>query len=141
MIASKSLLPIARALALVLSLSLCSCAPEHEGPTPDRESKRLSLAKVWRTENSQCEIPGNAANWQGAYCLWLNKTTDFEKDEVKSCYETLTAHQGIPKSICERNQYFKREICKTLVLDRYFKTLEQCMSSDDSVPVAVREGL
>jgi hypothetical protein len=96
----------------------------------------------WKSENPTCQVRGNAANWQAAYCLWFNHTNDFEKDEVQDCYATLTEREGIPRTICDRNLYFKREICKTLALDKYFGgSVENCIQSDDSVPVVVREGL
>lgn len=123
-------------------LAIAGCSESSSSPGPDRESKRLSIAKVWKTENSQCAVQGNPANWQGAYCMWLSKTNDFQQDEVQSCYKMLTGRAGIPKTVCERNAYFKREICKTLVVDSYgSNSLEECMRSDDYVPVAVREGL
>ena len=126
-----------------LTLSLLTGCSDGSGEiTPDRESKRLSLAKVWKTENSHCEVQGNPANWQGAFCMWLNKTTDFKADEVQNCYQLASKRQGIPTQTCDRNRYFKREICKTLVIDHIFiGSLDDCLRSDDAVPVAVREGL
>ncbi len=99
-------------------------------------------ANEWKLENYQCAVKGNTANWQAAYCMWLNKTNDFEADGVEECFNTLTEHEGIPKRFCERNEYFKREICKTLVMDKIFTgSLIECLRSDDSVPRVVREGL
>ncbi len=97
---------------------------------------------LWKSENPQCEVKGNAANWQAAYCMWLNHTQDFEQEDVQDCYSMLVDREGIPKTNCERNLYFKREICKTLVIDNFFQgSLDACLRSDDSVPLVVREGI
>ncbi len=123
----------------LLSLAACST---REDNLRNREPLPLLRAEAWKLENPQCEVKGNAANWQAAYCMWMNRTNDSEADEVQNCYNSLTSREGIPRSLCERNQFFKREICKTLVVDRTFTgSVSDCLRSDDSVPRVVREGL
>jgi len=108
----------------------------------DRRNEPLLRAEMWKMENSNCSVKGNSANWQAAYCMWMNKTNDYGMDEVQRCYAALTEREGIPSRLCERNEYFKREICKTLVLDQTYKgSLSDCLASDDAVPRVVREGL
>ena len=130
-------------LVSALIILFCGCST---GISTDDLRSRGELsplrAEEWKMENYQCAVKGNTANWQAAYCMWLNKTNDFEADGVEDCFETLTEHEGIPKKLCERNEYFKREICKTLVMDRIFHgSMTECLRSDDSVPRVVREGL
>ncbi|MFN8390618.1 MAG: hypothetical protein U0136_10035 [Bdellovibrionota bacterium] len=139
---------------LLFSAVLCSatffsgCSPSVDDieEAPEIRSHSLGAGSIgsgiWQSENPQCQVRGNAANWQAAYCMWLNRTNDFKEDIVQDCYSMLTERQGIPKTICERNLYFKREMCKTLALDDYFKgSVEECIRSNDSVPLVVREGL
>lgn len=143
--------PLARAASLLVAAmtlsTLTSCSPtldESMELEHDRAiERRLNpLDEYWKTENPTCEIRGNSANWQAAYCLWMNSSKDFYNDDVQGCYKDLTEREGIPRSYCERNKYFKREICKTLALRNYFDgSVDSCLKSDESVPLVVREGL
>lgn len=95
----------------------------------------------WKRENSGCEVPGNTQAWATSYCLWLSKTMDVEAPEIRNCQRTIEEHRSIPAGTCERNYYFKRELCKTLVLDGMFAgSLSRCLKSEQSVPLFVKEG-
>lgn len=128
-------------LFILATTALCSfaCADNER---PDPHDQPLLRAEMWKMENPNCAVKGNSANWQAAYCMWMNKTNEYDTDDVKACYDALTERQGIPRNLCERNQYFKKEICKTLVMDKTFPgSLSDCLASDDSIPRVVREGL
>ena len=129
-----------KAFIVVTFILFSSACAENERPDP--HDQPLLRAEMWKMENSNCSVKGNSANWQAAYCMWMNKSNEFDTDEVKACYNALTEREGIPRALCERNQYFKKEICKTLVLDKTFPgSLSDCVASDDSIPRVVREGL
>ncbi len=99
-------------------------------------------ADIWKTENATCDIKGNASNWQAAYCMWLHQAGEFDDSAVQECFSMLNSRPAIPQKICERNLYFKREICKSLAVDGYFhRSVDECVASDYSVPKVVREGL
>lgn len=124
----------------IVILGSLACAESYD-TRPSREDS-LIRSEMWKLDNASCQVKGNSANWQAAYCMWMNKTNDFSLDEVQACYKTLSQRQGIPQDLCSRNEFFKKEICKTLVLDHIFPgSLGECLASDDSVPRVVREGL
>ena len=128
------------AAALLLS-SACSNSMSSDD-LRRRGGDTLLRSEMWKLENTQCAVKGNAANWQAAYCLWMNKTNDFEKEGVQECFDTLTEREGIPTKLCDRNEFFKREICRSLMMEKLFiGTFTECLASDGSVPRVVREGL
>ncbi|MBP9838192.1 MAG: hypothetical protein KBC84_05710 [Proteobacteria bacterium] len=130
-------------IQLFLSLALLftlSCSNNKSSLESDINARERS--EIWKTENPNCQVRGNTANWQTAYCMWLNQTNEAKDELVEQCYKMLTAHKAIPEELCARNLFFKTEICKTLVLDQYFdNSLEDCIKSDDSIPKVVKEGL
>ena len=139
-----------RALAvtavLFFSILFTACSDAVDDFDVSRRSQNLSMrapgSDIWKTENPHCQVRGNTANWQASYCMYINHTKEFDDDLVQQCYKLATDREGIPRGFCERNLYFKREICRGLVLDHYFgASLDECMQSDESVPLVVREGL
>lgn len=137
-----------RVIALAASLSMTqACAPSSqpgESGSLEDEIGRPSFggAEIWKTENATCDIKGNSANWQAAYCMWLHQAEKFDTSEVQDCFSMLNTRPAVPQQPCERNLYFKREMCKSLAVDGYFhRSVEECLASDKAVPVVVREGL
>ncbi len=131
-------------LLIAAVTALHACAPAMEGGSVEDEIGRPSLggAEIWKTENATCDVKGNTANWQAAYCMWLNQAESFDQSEVQDCFKMLDGRRGVPQTSCDRNLYFKREICKSLAVDGYFhRSVDECVTSDASVPVVVREGL
>lgn len=121
-----------RKLFLLSILILTSCSSA-------KSSSNLHLA-----ENTECKVRGNSANWQAAYCMWINSTNDFDNTEVKRCYDLALRHKGIPQDECQRSVYFKTEICKILITEKYYNfngNLDECLLSEDTTPKVVKEGL
>lgn len=120
---------------ILLSLTFISCSSSQS---------TFTGRELYLNENPTCEIKGKPENWQAAYCLWINTTNDFNNTEVKHCYDLALRHQGIPQSPCERNKYFKNELCKMMVAQKYFNysgTVNDCLVSEDTVPKVVKEGI
>ncbi len=120
---------------IFLSSILISCSPSKS---------TFTGTDLYLNENPDCKIKGKSENWQAAYCLWINTTNDFNNTQVKHCYDLALRHQGIPQAPCDRNMYFKNEICKMMVAEQYFNyagTVNDCLLSEDTVPKVVKEGL
>lgn len=129
-------------LILLIISTTISCASNQSGLGYDERDLDHAGSDIWKMENAGCQIKGNTANWQAAYCMWLNQSEDFESAPVQDCVKMIAKRPGIPTKACDRNHYFKREICKSLAVDGYFhRSVDQCLVSDDAVPLVVKLGL
>ena len=133
---------IIRNIALSCLISTWGCASSQRDLNYDDHELDRPGSSAWKMENASCKIKGNTANWQAAYCMWMHQSEGFESSPVQECYKMISSRPGIPSTACERNHYFKREICKSLAVDGYFhRSVDQCLASDDAVPLVVKLGL
>lgn len=130
--------------SLLLVLAACS---DTAGSPPTME-QQITGGKNVLLENPTCEVPGNPANWVAAFCMWMNRVgeynrdSDLEDDPVKLCIRDLDKRPGVPKELCERNKYFKQQLCESLALEGKFKgSIRECLASRGTIPRVVREGL
>ena len=129
--------------AALLLLSACSTGDGRPSLEDEIDASENQLL-----ENPTCEVPGNPANWLAAYCMWLNGTSQFDRDSeikddpVKQCIRTVDRHAAVPRKLCDRNKYFKQEICTRLAENGiYTGTVQSCIASRGTIPRVVREGL
>lgn len=126
----------------LIAAAASGCAPVEPSIESEIGHPSFGGPELWQTENPTCQIKGNSGNWQAAYCMWLHQADRFDDSEVQNCYTMLDSRPAVPQQPCARNEYFKREICKSLAVDGYFhRSVDECVASDKSVPVVVREGL
>ena len=136
----KALLGSALACSALFALG---CGPERPSMADEIDASPYRMR-----ENPTCEIPGNPSNWLAAYCMWMNNVaqfdqdSDIEDDPVKLCIKDVERHPSVPNSLCERNKYFKQQICETLTMNGVFHgNVAQCVASRGTIPRVVREGL
>ena len=114
---------------LVLLLTAAGC-------TPMPEQTHAAIAD-WRSgkPDAECEIPGEAIQWQADYCMAYYQTDDLEAAGGCMRVESRTGHG----EECARRRHFKQEWCR-LQVQHSAQTLAQCIADPAQAGPTVRRG-
>ena len=114
-----------------LLAGLAACAP-----TPPQT--RAAIAD-WRSgaADQDCEIPGEAIQWQADYCLLETQTDDIVAAQPCMDRESRTRHG----EECARRRYYKREWCRGLAANGTMqRSYAECIADPELVGPTVRGG-
>jgi hypothetical protein len=108
------------------------------GCTPMPEQTHAAISD-WRSgkPDTECEIPGEAIQWQADYCMAYYQTDDLVAADACMRVESRTGHG----EECARRRHFKQEWCRLQV--KYgpsAQTLAQCIADPAQAGATVRGG-
>ena len=89
-------------------------------------------------------IAGPTMNWVVSVCEARVETDDFASPDVQACVKQLAAEnhvKGDPYESCRVNRKLKTELCGAWVKQGAEKHLRACVTSSDTVPEDVSQGL
>ena len=116
-------------LASLLLVFLAACAP-----TPPQT--RAAIAE-WRSGEADpdCEIPGEAIQWQADYCMMETQTDDIIAAQPCMDRESST-RRG---EECARRRFYKREWCRGLVANGAMqRSYAECIADPELAGPTVR---
>jgi hypothetical protein len=117
---------LAATIALLLSLSACAPMPEQT---------HAAIAD-WRSgkPDADCEIPGEAIQWQADYCMAALQTDDIVAAEPCMRVESRRSYG----EQCARRRHFKQEWCRLVVGHDRSQSLAQCIADPAQAGATVR---
>ena len=124
------------------TLSTLEVAIKASGRRIDILSADTGLSHPYRSDKTDCPVPGQLIHWQAAYCMWLNGTDDFLEASVQKCFDERYAEdENTQLTVCEKKIFYRRKLCELLIREGFFRgSVFDCMKSKETIPRPVREG-
>ena len=91
-------------------------------------------------ENCGCDSPGITLRWRASYCMALNETGDAESEAVQSCLSALEPTEVRSLAACQKNAYWRKEICR-LSHEDTGASYQRCLVSSDEIPAVIENGI
>jgi hypothetical protein len=117
---------------LLFVLALAGCAP-----MPEQTHTAISDWKSGK-HDPDCEIPGEAIQWQADFCMAAMQTDDVVAADECMRIESRTWHG----EQCARKRHYKQEWCRELVTSGAMpRSLAECIADPEAAGRTVRGGV
>jgi hypothetical protein len=121
----------------VILIVVLAAVASLDGLTPAASQTPRTEAPCPLEENCGCAVPGITVRWQAAYCMAFEQTDDFEQAGVQRCLTRAEPAALRKASACEKNAYWKREICRAT---RGAAAVDDCVRDPQFIPRMVARG-